>query len=331
MKLNSNSFNRLDKLIKLELVECYTSEERFSFDSLISLQFLRIVDLYFPIELKSLENLKVLMIDGMDKLEYIINVSESITHLQLNSLDIYMSKADEFFSRVFLPNLIYINMNYNELSKLKKQWLTRILFLKELILQQNELENVDFCRFDCFLHLEKLDLSSNSIEKLDESAFSKLKRLKWLNLNTNPLLELGSNKFLGLKNLEYLFLNRINEREEISRIEKETFNGLTNLKKLCLDENDLDDIDPEAFSHTPKLNELSLKYNRLESIDPKVFSYTPKLAELNICNNKMRIEENIFANLKHLKKIELKKTDLEHINKDLLDNLKRSNIEFLLI
>ena len=331
MSLNDDSFIGLEKLISLQLIQCFSTGDKLCFNSLNSLQILRIEELYFPIELKSLENLEVLIIDGMEKLEDIINVSESITYLHLSSFDIDTSRAEEFFSRVYLPNLVNFYMNYNGLTYLKEHWFQGSdVLLKELILQANYLKNLDFCQFDCLAQLEKLDLNDNRIEKLEENTFSKLKRLKWLNLSNNPFLELGSNKFLGLKNLEYLFLNRISERTELSRIEKDAFNGLTNLKKLYLDENNLDGIDPEAFSHTPKLKDLSLKYNRLESFDPKVFSYTPKLAQLKICENKMRFEENIFANLKHLKKIELRESDLEHINKDILEFLKKSNIEFII-
>ena len=338
MRLTENSFNGLSNLIKLEIIECYTSEKIICFDSLNNLKFLRIKYLSFDIELKPLENLKVLIIEIMDDLDNIINHSENITYLQLYSLNVYVSTADEFFSRLCVPNLIYLNMSYTVLTDhpllyLKEQWVNRIQFLKELILHENQLENVDFCRFDCLVYLEKLDLSLNFIKKLDEGAFSKLKRLKWLNLNSNQILELGSNKFLGLRNLEYLFLSGVmNERMKFdgNRIEKDAFNGLTNLKKLSLDWNSLEYIDPEAFSHTPKLNELSLKHNRLESIDPKVFSYTPKLVELKICANNMKIEENIFENLKHLKKIELSESDEEHINNNILEDLKKSKNGFII-
>ena len=64
MQLTANSFNGLNNLIKLQLIECYTFEERLCFDSHKSLQFLRIKELYFRIELKSRENLKVLIIEG---------------------------------------------------------------------------------------------------------------------------------------------------------------------------------------------------------------------------------------------------------------------------
>ena len=334
MTFREESFEGLNSLIKLELIECSTLVDKLYFDSLTNLQFLSIQDLRFTVDLKPLENLKVLVINGMDDFcsnsleHYLVNLSESITNIQLSSLNMDMSKADLLFSRLNLPNLSYLRIHNNQLSCIKEQWFKPNVLLKELILYVNNLEKLDFCRFDRFSHLEKLDISGNLIEKLDEAAFSKLKRLKWLDLGYNPILDLGSNKFLGLKNLETLILEKINELGEFNRIEKDAFNGLTNLKKLSLSENHLSYIDPEVFIHTPKLNILSLNYNRLESIDPNVFSHTPKLVKLKICDNKMRIEENIFSNLKYLKRIKLCKTDLEYIKEDLFENLKKSKIEF---
>ena len=330
MRLNANSFYGLNKLLKLELIECFTSEKRLCFDSLNSLQFLRIVDIYFSIELKSLENLNVLIIEGMEIIDYIINVSESITYLQISSLNIDVNKADEFFSRVFLPNLYHLTIKQAVLTSLKEEWFIGKRFLRELIFNYCSIECLDFCRFDCLAHLEKLDLSLNFIKKLDEGVFSKLKRLKWLNLSNNPLLEFGLNKFLGLENLETLVLNKINERKKFNRLEKDAFNGLTNLKRLNLNGNNLKYIDPETFTHTQKLTELSLDFNNLESIDPKVFSHTQNLVELKICSNRMKIEENIFANLKHLKRIVLGENDVEFINKDLFEMLKKSEVKLVI-
>lgn len=118
-----------------------------------------------------------------------------------------------------------------------------------------------------------------------------------MNLSDNPILELGSNAFLGLENLETLFLKRIGK---FDKIEKDAFNGLTNLKRLNLGENNLIYIYPEAFKHTPNL------------------------VRLDIYRNKLKLEKNIFAKLNHLKIITSSKSE---ISKDLFDKLVDSNIE----
>ena len=330
MLLNPNSFNGLYNLLRLEIISCSSSEDRLCLDSLINLQFFRIFGLDFPVEFKCLENLKTLIIEGIHILENIINVSESVTNLKLlASYEIDIDKADEFFSRVFLPNLYHLTIKQAVLTSLKEQWFIGKKFLRELIFNYCSIESLDFCRFDCLAHLEKLDLLWNKIEKVDENVFSKLKRLRYLNLSNNPILELESNTFLGLENLETLVLDKINERKKFNSIKKDAFNRLANLKRLSLNGNNLKYIDPETFTHTPKLTELSLDFNNLESIDPKVFSHTQSLVELKICSNRMKIEENIFANLKHLKRFVLGENDVEFINKDLFELLKKSDIKLV--
>lgn len=234
MALNANSFNGLNKLFKLKLNSCYlsksTNSDRISFDRLTNLQILSITSLHFPIELKHLEKLKLLKLKKMINVDFLVNVSENINILELSYLDINMENADEFFSRLILPNLFHLSISYNvnRLPYLKEDWFSGMKSIKEFRFYNNDLESLDFCGFNCFEQLEKLDIAYNEIKMLKEGVFSKLKRLKWLNLSDNPILKMDSNAFKGLLNLEYLSLN------EINNLNKDFFNGLTNLKELCL-------------------------------------------------------------------------------------------------
>lgn len=93
--------------------------------------------------------------------------------------------------------------------------------------------------------------------------------------------------------------------DEPTRIEKDTFNGLKNLKELYFNYNKLESIDPEAFSHTPKLT-------KLEIFDKEY--------------NNLKLDENIFANLTHLKTIRLSEETMN--NNEFLESLKEFNINF---
>ena len=101
-------------------------------------------------------------------------------------------------------------------------------------------------------------------------------------------------------------MNEFNDEtisDEPTRIEKDTFKGLKNLKKLYLNGNLLESIDPEAFSHTPKLT-------KLEIFDKEY--------------NNLKLDENMFANLTHLKTIRLNEETMN--NNELLESFKKSNI-----
>lgn len=303
MALNENSLIGLQRLMKLRLNNCYLSGDRISFDNLSNLQILKIEELRFPVELKCLENLKVLILDNIEEpLVNLISLSESLNTLVLSSREINFDNANEFFSRLILPNLFHLNLTYTDLRYLKENWFAGMKPLKELVINDNDLDSLDFCQFECFSQLEKLDLYCNRIVKLKGDFFSNLKRLKCLNLSNNPISDLGSNVFQALSNLEFLKLNEINDRKTFNRIEKDAFCGLINLKELYLNSNYLNSIDQDTFSQTPMLEKLEIR------------------------NKKLKLDDNIFANLNHLKSIKLSPYNQ---NKDLLESLKKSNVKIL--
>lgn len=307
MILVQTSFNGLHNLINLSINACrLSSDKRVCFDDLANLRILVIEKLLFPVELSCLVNLKYLSINEMKNIDYLINISENINILELSYLDISINRADEFFARFLLPNLVHLNIKSNQLPYLKEEWFSAMKGIKELKVDKNHLESLDFCQFACLNQLEKLDLSFNRIDELKESDFANLKRLKYLYLNYNHISDLKSNVFQDLTHLEYLSLNYLNygkKNENSIRIVKNTLNGLTSLKELCISGNNLEIIDLEVFDSIANLSILEIGYNKL------------------------KMDENIFANLKHLKKIRLSKYDLENINKNLLESLINSNIK----
>lgn len=223
--LHPNSFVGLRKLIKLELIDCYgskDSDKQINFAHLCNLRILKIKNPSFPAELNCLESLQLLILDDIEKPEYLLSLSESITILELTSIKTSNIKAsDEFFSRLILPNLVNLNINYINMSNSKKMWFKGInKYLNEFTLKCCHLKSLDFLRFECFSFLEKLDISCEKfIDELND-------------LNGN-----NKKKF---------------------RIEKDVFSGLKNLKELRINSRNLESIDPDAFSHTLKLSRLEI-------------------------------------------------------------------------
>ena len=303
MAISSESFYGLQKLIRLSLNRCRCSSV-LNFVSLANLQILTLKKLYFPVELKGLENLKLVEIIDPNDPNDLVNFSESINMLDLYNFD--ENDLDEFLARINLPNLncIKLGCDYTHDSIiLKEKWFDRMKFIKELFLRDVELSSLDFCYFGCFAQLEKLDVSQNQIDVLIQDVFSQLKLLKSLNLSKNRISNLGPNIFQDLSNLEYLFLKSINGYRNPVRIDKDAFNGLTNLKELDLSSISLGSINLELFIHTPNL------------------------VKLSICDNNIDIEY-IFANLKHFNEVVLCYNDIKNIlNEELKIRLRKSNIK----
>ena len=303
MAISSDSFYGLQKLIRLSLNDCRCSSE-INFDSLVNLKILTLKELDFPVELKCLGNLTFVEIIDPNDPNDLVNFSESINILELYNFD--ENDLDEFLARINLPNLYRIKFgSIYTLCEfvLKEKWFDGIKSVKELAITCTDLSSLDFCYFGCFAQLEKLDVFDNQINSLNQGVFSQLKRLKSLNLSKNHIPHLQSNVFQDLSNLEYLFLKKINGFQKSVRIEKDAFNGLTNLK------------------------ELDLSYSLLGSIDTELFIHTPNLVKLSIGGNKIDIEY-ISANLKHFKEVILYYSDIKDIpNEELNKRLRNSNIK----
>lgn len=92
---------------------------------------------------------------------------------------------------------------------------------------------------------------------------------------------LESQAFIGRKRVQYLFLNG----SRISAISNQTFNGLTGLLTLHLEDNLINRLEGYEFGNLTSLQKLFLQNNRLSFIAPETFSSLISLEELYINDN----------------------------------------------
>ena len=120
-------------------------------------------------------------------------------------------------------------------------------------------------------------------------------------------------------NLEYLSINEVDMNENM-------FIGLDKLIDLrCLCRGI-----PIKFGFFKGLNglkRLDLSIFEINYINPRVFIHTPMLAYLRIYLSDLKIDEDTFIHLKNLKTIEFDRYYRNQINSNVLDTLRRSNIE----
>ena len=175
-------------------------------------------------------------------------------------------------------------------------WLFHLKSLKKLyiVMIGKVMENLDFLMIESLSKLEYLKLVGSDIYGAKEKTFSMLTSLRRLEISVDTT---KSDVFVGLDNLETLIIGQVIE------FKKDDFNGLNNLKTL------------------------EIKY--IKSIDPEVFIHTPILSDLRIIRTNCKLDENLLTHLKRLKKIQLSKSDLNCVDSNLLDALRRSNIEII--
>ena len=141
------------------------------------------------------------------------------------------------------------------------------------------------------------------------------------------------NQILNLKaltNLEYLSLSYCS-------IRKDMFIGLDNLiglklYKCCIFYYTLCQ-NYDVFKGLSGLKTLYLsliaEMNSL-LIHPEEFINTSMLTNLKFSGNRCTLDENTFSHLKHLKTIEFDKSELNFIDSNVLDTLRRSNVEIII-
>ena len=123
--------------------------------------------------------------------------------------------------------------------------------------------------------------------------------------------------FIGLDNLIELKLYKCCFYYTIYdklNIDYNVFKGLSGLKTL----------------HLSLISQLIFHRESL-LIHSDEFFNTPMLTYLKLSGNKCRLHENTFSHLKHLKTIELNdKSVLNHIDSNVLEDLRKLNIEIII-
>jgi hypothetical protein len=146
----------------------------------------------------------------------------------------------EHFSLIFLENLEYFNLDSNEISIIEDYSFKNLKSLENLILSNNKLDlvnNTDIL-FNALTNVKFINLSSNYIELIQLNTFSNLLKLKVLDLSNNKIHFIQKNSFNGLVNLRDLY---INGNEQNMKIENSSFNQFETIKTIFIDKYVLND------------------------------------------------------------------------------------------
>ncbi|RNA01015.1 insulin-like growth factor-binding complex acid labile subunit isoform X1 [Brachionus plicatilis] len=253
------------------------------------------------------------------------NTFTKIKNLESLILSSNKIKSAQNFYSANLSQLISLNLAFNQIELLNGTFSVYLKNLKYLDFNKNL---INFIRPDSFKHLisiESINLSNNKLIIIPCETFHSLSNLATLNLGFNKIENFCSDSFKGLKNLKKLYLTNNNVKKftprlfsDLSCIEtlnigynKFTFEGLTSLDTLSVNQNILKLIDSEAFFWLKEnLTKLYLNSNLLYKIEKRLFSGMIKLEILDIKS----IEMGSFSNLPSLKKLFIQQNNLKALN-----------------
>ena len=246
-------------------------------------------------------------------------IPESIQYLtSLIELRLYAVQLTRLPSSICrLPNLEKLNLSWNRLTDLPPN-LGNLTKLKSLYLYKNNIQILPDSIGD-LANLTKLDCSSNNLNTLPDS-IGRLTNLKWLECSENNLTILPDS-IRNLTNLESLeldegFASNIYFAESLN-----TISDLTNLKRLCIQRNDMYNL-PDCIRKLTNLEVLKLDDNNLEVL-PDFIGTLTNLELLSIDNNYLTTIPNSLCNLPRLRGLSIENNELRTLPEN-FGNLKKS-------
>lgn len=202
------------------------------------------------------------------------------------------------------PKLETLEMPFVGLTLLPAKSFESAENLRELDLHGNKLKRLPYFCFNGASNLKTLDLSSNSISNIHEKAFATLAKLEQLVLDNNDISKLHDEIFHPLEGLKYLHL----DRNQITIIPSTMFiKSHSNLNKIFLNENRIEEISPYAFDELVALRYLMLTGNgcvNRDFVNHKVARNVGIKFELRLCIkhfNKVIVDEVDFPSSRQLK------------------------------
>lgn len=238
-----------EDVVQLECKTLFTRPDRCQVEDAIEDYSNHEVDLINPtvLEIKAIEIEDV----HLGRVPKSLKKFENLIEVELDGCHIFSLDS---INR--LPHLEKISLERNNISEIKESELSHPK-LEKLELNDNEITNVAETALLTAPKLKHLDLSRNKISTLPKNVFR-------IDLQT---IELQENDIEDIEDLfnHHLALLRLNLfGNKIKKITNSTFAGSTNIFKLILSNNQIEEIDPHAFDTLKYLQTLYLNGNRLK-------------------------------------------------------------------
>ena len=306
-QLLTDTFNGFENIINLDLSFCHIRKlEQSVFDSLIHLKLINLSD-------NIIVSIDTGLFHNNSKLESIILKNNLLT----------LIKGNRFSNLELLDSL---DLSYNFFLLLDACFL-KCQNLKELLLNNNEINNIDLTAFNELTNLNCLSLNNNQIEKIDENTFKLLKNLRYLNLNDNRISVMDHHCFWQLENLKELYLAN-NLLTFI--ITKYLFIYLTNLVELDMSNNDNCSILNNTFDRCRNLK--SLKLMITERFDSASIKRLTALREFELIfkQKNFSLTSSYWFNYKNLTSLKVLKLIFQKLESIILcDFTPFKNMEYL--
>ncbi|XP_072035536.1 uncharacterized protein [Amphiura filiformis] len=238
-----------------------------------------------------------------------------------------MDCSDRFISHfpVTFPDItIKLDLSTNQITTIRRHYLSNLTQLRELDLRRNNIQIIDVDAFEPLKQLETLHLEASGLGNRVFGVLRNLTSLKYLDLSHNGIRSLKDDDLQGLISLTHLDLDDNNIRE----LRPQLFADLESLIQLYLSRNSLYVLESKTFSELKNLETLHMVACELREIPTGLFSKLHKLETLDLAHNLLTsITKAHLVGLTSLRYLYLKDNRISYIEPGAFE--KARNIFFL--
>lgn len=174
---------------------------------------------------------------------------EFVESLSVRQIDLSLCNMNAVELKGF-PNLTTANLSGNLITELTDDTFQNNILLESLDLSSNAISRISIMAFQWLERLRKLDLSLNMIRQIEPDTFSQNYQLISINLSRNFIDRFRS---LSSKSIRYLNMSRC----EITRIDSDAIDELTDLIELDLSYNWFSELPAQLGSNSLQILDLS--------------------------------------------------------------------------
>lgn len=213
------------------------------------------------------------------------------------------------------PWVVRLDLSHNRLSVIKASSMSHLQSLREVKLNNNELETFPNLG-PISANITLLSLAGNRIAEVLPEHLKQYQSLETLDLSSNNISELKT-AFPPLQ-LKYLFINS----NRVTSMEPGCFDNLGNtLLVLKLNRNRISVIPPKMFK-LPQLQHLELNRNKIKNVDGLTFQGLGALKSLKMQRNGVtKLMDGAFWGLSNMEILQLDHNNLTEITKGWLYGL----------
>uniref|UniRef100_A0A8C5Z8T6 Leucine rich repeats and immunoglobulin like domains 3 n=1 Tax=Marmota marmota marmota TaxID=9994 RepID=A0A8C5Z8T6_MARMA len=208
-----------------------------------------------------------------------------------------------------------LDLSHNRLSSIKASSMNHLQSLREVKLNNNELETIPNLG-PVSANITLLSLAGNRIAEILPEHLKQFQSLETLDLSSNNISELKT-AFPPLQ-LKYLYINS----NRVTSMEPGYFDNLANtLLVLKLNRNRISTIPPKMFK-LPQLQHLELNRNKIKNVDGLSFQGLSALKSLKMQRNGVtKLMDGAFWGLSNMEILQLDHNNLTEITKGWLYGL----------